>query len=256
MLSDQVLAHHRDAGVCNAGLLLRRGVNDPILTPVNRLSQKTGAHVANDRLTSGNFLERELFELETIRSLIVHVMEEVRILEHNPGLYVHRAAANLLVILHNVHLARLGGLLSNGIGPGPSDEEVSCLALSHQVVANRTELHLGAPLGEVDLEVFWYVQHASDGLLGLVLDLMEFFAPVAHLHDTYTCALVVYGLAACLAQNFLGHLSWAATKVEELPPLILYLLVREDALIFLFLCFLFLHFLYLFFHQIGLLFGE
>ena len=107
VLSDQVLTHHCNAGVCNTCLLLRRGVNDPILTPVNRLSQKTGAHVANDRLTSGHFLERKLFELETICSLIVHVMEEVRVLEHNPGLYVNRAAANRLVILHNVHLARL-----------------------------------------------------------------------------------------------------------------------------------------------------
>ena len=77
MLSNQVLTHHGDAGVCNASLLLCRGVNDPILTPVNRLSQKTGAHVANDRLIGGHFLERELFELETIRSLIVYIMEKV-----------------------------------------------------------------------------------------------------------------------------------------------------------------------------------
>ena len=85
---------------------------------------------------------------------------------------------------------------------------------------------------------------------------MEFFAPVAHLHDTYTCALIVHCLATSLAQNFLGHLSWATAKVEELPPLVLYLFVREDALIFLFLYFLFLRFLYLFLHQIGLLFSE
>ena len=157
MLSYQILTHHRDAGVCNAGLLLCRGVNDPILTPVNRLSQKTGAHVANDRLISGHFLKRELFELETIRSLIVYIVEEVCVLEHNPGLDIHRAATNRLIVLHNVHLARLGGFLGNSIGPGPSDEKVSRPALCHQVVTNGAELHLGASLSKEDLEVFWYV---------------------------------------------------------------------------------------------------
>ena len=96
----------------------------------------------------------------------------------------------------------------------------------------------------------------SNGLLGLVLDLVEFFAPVAHLHDTDTSSLIVHDLTASMAQNFLGQLTWAATKVEELLPLVLYLLVREDAFIFLFFEFLFLHFLYIFFYQIGLLFGE
>ena len=80
--------------------------------------------------------------------------------------------------------------------------------LTQQVVANRTELHLGATLGEQDCEVIWDSEQITQVLSRLLRDVLELWALVVHLHDADTGALPTKHLAIRSIKHFFGQASW------------------------------------------------
>ena len=160
MLSDQVITHDSDARVGYASLLLSCRINDSELAPVYWSGQEVWAHITDEWLIRWDFFEGKLIVLNSITSLIIDIVEKVRVLQHIPSWLPDRAIAYIFCVIHYIHLACLRSLFDYGCRPNSSDQKVSRLLLAHQVKANRTELHLCTALRKENMKVVRDVEYA------------------------------------------------------------------------------------------------
>ena len=106
-------------------------------------------------------------------------------------------------------LLRLGdGLL----GPG-SGLHVAGQPVFHQVHGRHGELDRAAALDEEDLVVVGNAHQLPQVRLRLVPDLLEYLAPVAHLHDAHAAPAAVHHLGGDLLQHGLRHHGGAGGEV-------------------------------------------
>lgn len=139
MARDEVVPrdHERQAG--RTHVLLRAGVDHPILGPVDRLGAEVARHVADEGLSRGHLVVGELGELKALDRLIVAVVEELGLLVDVPvGRLGDGRVPIGLIVGHLVGGAVLLCLLNGTLGPGARSQVVRALllAIREQIVAD------------------------------------------------------------------------------------------------------------------------
>ena len=111
LVSNQVFSDDRNAHIRDSSLFLSCCINHSILAPINRFGEQTRAHVTDDGLRCGHLFEGEVVELEAVRRLIVHIVEEVRVRVDIPAGRPDTSVANMIRTLDHNHLTVFRSLL-------------------------------------------------------------------------------------------------------------------------------------------------
>ena len=172
-----------DAG--RSDVLLRTGIHDTVLAPVDRLGHEVGGHVGDENLTLGHLVVREIMEFESLNSLVITVVEKLGVGVDVPvGWLSERGITGSLVVGNLVGIAVLETFLDGALGPGTRGQIVRVLLLSifQEVVADGGELERRTSLEHEDGEVVWDGEHGFHIGAALLGECRERLASVAHLH--------------------------------------------------------------------------
>ena len=211
ILADQILTdddHHHTGG---AYVLLHAGVDHAVVGHVAGLGQEHGGLVGNQNMTLG---VGQLVPGHAVDRLILADVDIVGIL----GDVQIGAIGNVAVILilggsGNDDFAVLLGLGNGLLGPG-AGLDINSLAVLHQVPCHGGKLQGSAALNEQNLVVIGNAHQLAQVSLGLVDDLLEHLAAVAHLHDAHAAAAVVHHLITDFLQNGFRHHSRTGGEVK------------------------------------------
>ena len=139
MAWNQVVPDNHEGQAGRADVLLRSGVNDAVLGPVDRLRAEVARHVADESLALGHLVVRELVELKALDGLVVTIVEELGLRVDVPvGWFGDRRVPVCGVVGDLVGGAVLLGFLDSALRPCARCQVVRGLLLpvTKQVVAD------------------------------------------------------------------------------------------------------------------------